>query len=456
MDAQAQRISHQIEAELNTFEDLLKKLEVPNYPTDTSKSIIASLKEKIVAYRATAKKILEELDDGGSEEARSKLIAMVHLPLTQQDSQFLDWIHNSQTGSVPWSLIPCIEKLAGIFLPDQKVLVYCINKFNYQICWSDNSSIAPHPYVVLALPKLHRVNVLQHTLIGHELFHPRCRDFVAKHNQTVLEKITKKVTEEFEKTSAGNSPDDLFSETENKETIVHTSNVIHLAWRRAIEELLCDMACVHIFGPAAILAMRACFNCSPLNDIPDPNNNFYPSCQYRFEVVCEHFDNQKEIETLKTKLPPEIASCFEKNMNEIATLVGEQSGKVSVKGHLCAKIAYEEVEKLLPAAAEFVREVLAESPEKWNSAKALGQIPELVDRLRKGIPPNEIIVEINELGELKYETQAAELTSIMLAGWIYETYWQKNFIDDGSMMKFNTLSRLVLKAFEDNESIEQA
>ncbi|MCK5613065.1 hypothetical protein KAR91_64930 [Candidatus Pacearchaeota archaeon] len=456
MDSQVQRIYHQVEAELDTFENQLNKLEVPNYPTDTSKKIIASLKEKAVAYRATARKIIQELDDGGAEEARAKLITMVHLPLVQQDSQFLDWLQDSQTGSVPWSLIPCIEKLASVFLPNQEVLVYCANKFNYQICWSADPSIAPYQYIVVALPKLYRVNVLQHALIGHELFHPRCRDFVGKHNHAVLEKITRKVTDEFEKSPAGNSPDDLFSETEKKKTIVNTSSIIHLAWRRATEELLCDMACVHVFGPAGILAMRSFFSCSPLNEMPDPKNNFYPSCQYRFEVAWEHFVDEEKVEALRAKLPAEIAICFEKDMNEIATLVSKKSGKVSVKEHPCAKIAYEEVGKLLPAAAKFVREVLIESSEKWNSSKAMEQIPELVDRLQKGIPPNEVMVEVSELGELKYETHAAEFTSIMLAGWIYETYWQKNYTDSGTVMKFNTLLRLVLKAFEDNESIGQA
>ncbi|GAH03875.1 unnamed protein product, partial [marine sediment metagenome] len=62
----------------------------------------------------------------------------------------------------------------------------------------------------------------------------------------------------------------------------------------------------------------------------------------------------------------------------------------------------------------------------------------------------EIILQVDEIGEKpKYETESAELPAILIAGWIYETYWQKKYTPDGKIMPYETMCRLLLKACED-------
>ncbi len=445
-----QRIYQQIDVELTTFENQLNKLDVQNYPSVACEELIRYLLEKVPKYRKVMCNIMEDKAEGGLEEAKRKLITKVHNPLTQQDALFLSWLRNAETGSVPWSFIPSIEDLAHKILPDKQVLVLCENTFNYGVFWSESSNLAPYTYCVFALPKLHRVNVLWHTLIGHELFHPRCVDFINRHNQDVLTKITQYVAGQIEKSVKETVPETLFAESEQKDRIDEISYIIHTAWRRAMEELLCDMACVIIFGPAALLAMRAFSACSPSNSMPNPDDNFYPSWQYRFEVVWKHIVEEGKIKILLQEFGGnEIVIPFEEELKEIGVLVASAKGTELVKKHPQARIAYAEVENLLPCAAEFVKEALPSTICRWTDQKIIEQIPNLAERLSRGIPPNEIVEEISEIAPEKYKTTPADLVSIMIAGWIYECYWLQENKHDGGMMKYKTMCRLLLKACED-------
>ncbi len=215
-----------------------------------------------------------------------------------------------------------------------------------------------------------------------------------------------------------------------------------------MEELLSDMACVELFGPATILAMKSFSACSPLNDMPDPDNNFYPSWQYRFEVMYKYAFKAGILEPLYKKLHNrDITDCFKQELQSFSDKVKENKGAELVKEHWQANIAYAEVERLLPKAAEFVREKLSHIC-KWNEPSVVEQIPKLVELLDKGIPPGEIVidVDIDESGKGTCKTDRAELPGILVAGWVYETYWQKMHDEDENMMKYNTMSRLILKA----------
>lgn len=72
-----------------------------------------------------------------------------------------------------------------------------------------------------------------------------------------------------------------------------------------------------------------------------------------------------------------------------------------------------------------------------------GLVPALLMRLKRGIPPS-------ELGEPDCELspRAADLSAILVAGWVYESFWQLPAQKDGRY-EYSTLMRLVLKGCED-------
>lgn len=352
----------------------------------------------------------------------------------------MDWLRGAQTQNVPWSFIPCIERLAHAIIPEHKLLTYCAHYYNYGISWSQSERLAPYQYTVLSLPRLHRTNVLWHTLIGHELFHPRCAEFINKHNQNVLSEIASQLR----------SSDELFKDLD-EEGLDQFTKSIHIAWRRAMEELLCDMACAELFGPAAILSTMAFAACSPIEEMPSPENNFYPPRMFRFEVVWKNSIDLKKLSTIYTKCQKsESTNYFKQEMENFAKLVSLSKGAVLLKQHPLAKIAYEQVQNLLPEANKFVKTILPGTVCRWHSDKVLNQIPTLLERLEKGIPPNERILDIVETaGKQKYESESAELPAILIAGWIYETYWQNKYTANGEIMPYDTMSRLLLKACDD-------
>lgn len=460
-DVKLQRIRNQIRNELLTFRNELNKLSVPNYPTPTNREIIDSLEKKLNEYDKCLSNIMGDIEEGDPEtieEAVNKLITYIHNPLIKQDIKFLSWLARAQTRKVPWSFIKCIEKLSQDIIPGSKLLVYCDDLYNYGICWSNSEKLAPYPYYVLSLPSLHRTNILWHTLIGHELFHPRCADFINEHNHSVLTEIKNCVTENHKRFIPKELSDEesgsLFIESERKRTIISISNAIHQAWRRGMEELLSDMACVEIFGPSAILAMNSFSGCSKKNEVPSPDNNFYPPWNYRFEVAWKHCIDDSMLKKIYDVIDDKsIITPFQLEMESVGEIVGQLSGEMIIGNHLYASIAYKEIKKLIQEAAVFVKESLANTT-KWYDDVVLKQVQGLIKRLSNGIPPNEVICEIDANARV-YKTLPAEIPAIFLAGWIYECCWQKNSNDEQNGMKYMEMSRLLLKACEDTEIIRK-
>jgi len=202
--------------------------------------------------------------------------------------------------------------------------------------------------------------------------------------------------------------------------------------------------------------MKAYSACSPKNDIPEPDNNFYPSWQYRFEIVWDNFIEDKlcKLDHMYSEINnDDIVRCFKKEMLEIKCLVEKKEGEHLIDKHKLAKIAYKEIKTLISDAVNFVKNNTTNIL-KWYDEKPLSQIPALVGRLENGIPPNEMITEVNE-AKVTYNTKPATIPAILISGWIYETYWQERFGPDEKVMKYKTLSRLILKACEDIETIEK-
>ena len=451
--AQINRLYHQIETELSTFSGQLDKLEVAHYPDKRALEIIEHLRNKVNTYKEQSRQIMAQWEDN-PEEAVNKLITYIHNPLVLEDLNFLEWLRSAQTENVPWSLIPLIKTLARYVIPDHKILTRCAPDHNYQISWSSSPERAPNPYTILSLPRLHRTNVLWHTLLGHELFHPRCVEFINQHNQSVLARISTQCAEQMPVTEK----EELFRKMQEKR-VDEIARTTHLAWRRAMEELLSDMACVELFGPAAIMAMWAFCACSPLNVMPSPQNNFYPPASFRFEILWKYSMKSESLNIIYSSCEKngsilEIVSCFKQEMEDLKKLASESQGAVLVNKHPYAKIAYDEVSTLLKDASQFVKDKLNALPiRRWHDTLVAEQIPFLLERLIKGIPPNELIERIDD-SECKYITRPAEFAAILMAGWMYETYWQKTYITTGNKMPYLTMSRLLLKACEDISTIE--
>ena len=165
------------------------------------------------------------------------------------------------------------------------------------------------------------------------------------------------------------------------------NSLVMCSWGRAIEELMCDMFCAEIFGPAALLAMRTYASFSEWKTMPRSNNNFYPPWQYRFEIVWQNALDKGDMNKLWSgQSETKLTQAFRAELETFGGTLESREGYDFVCNDTINRIAYAEVDILISDAHDYVVSQLPGTISKWTDEKVLDQIPILVDRLEKGIP----------------------------------------------------------------------
>jgi hypothetical protein len=142
--------------------------------------------------------------------------------------------------------------MAAALMPGRQLLTTCASDFNFSITWRiDRTSVAGlGVFDILELPAVHKTNAFLHVLVGHELFHPLLEDFFAVEQPTVYANLRAPCAAFIKSQQAHGA---LFDAKRLDEMVEVGVRI----WRRAVEELMCDMGCAVLFGPAAILAMSS-------------------------------------------------------------------------------------------------------------------------------------------------------------------------------------------------------
>src|SRR4030042_1120801 len=334
---------------------------------------------------------------------------------------YLDWVSGAQTRKVPWSFIPSAEDLAKRIIPKRDVILYCENQYNYRIVWCENPRKTFQKYCFVSLPRLHRTNILMHVWIGHEIFHPLCNKFTQKKKKGAAENIAKKTKDISTEIDTGT----FFGQQQ----LAQLNKILMIAWERALQEILCDIALGKIFGPAGLLAMRAFASFSDRRGKLGPETQFYPPWQYRFEAVWQRGIDKEALETLLEKTTEtsdmgKVGKDFHDEITEFGKTLESNEGFQYVMQDQHYKIAYTEVNNLLSEAAEFVDSELPKDLPKWSDDNILNQVPKLVNRLLNGLPPNEIPNYTYNSKKLEgsYAPEPAGVPGIFTAGRVLENF----------------------------------
>lgn len=453
-----------VENEYLSFLKEVKKLLVLEFPTNACVDFLLNLKtegeKNLKKIKRIRKEVLNLTSLSNNGELEIDEIKAVRVRLIQSLTPYLDWINGAQTRKVPWSFIPTVERLATGIIPKIKPILYTENQYNYRIVWWVNPTRKLQHYCFVSLPSLHRTNVLMHNLIGHELFHPRCKQFTTSLEKSVATEIAEKCKQAFP------SLDPQTKSGQNE--LARNNRIIMFAWERALHEILCDMFCGELFGPASLLGMRAYASFSDWMAQPRSENKFNPPWQYRFEVVWQKAINKDSLDNLWDEISKhqDINSIsesfrteFDRFINEKA--LGSKTGfdfVVNLPDPLLG-IAYSKVNDVIEDAHHYVISHINKMSAMWRDEKVLKQIPHLVRRLQNGIPPNEIpnfsFDEKKKMG--KYSPEAAELPAILIAGWMYQVHREQSYAKRNTkLLPFETLCRLLLKACEDSEMIRSS
>jgi len=455
-------LANKVEDEYLAFLNEVKKFQVLEYPTNACIDFLSKLKKEGENGLKEIKDIihkqaLKTTSLPNNKDLEVDEIKAIRLKLIQTLSPYIDWINGAQTQKVPWSFIPTAERLAEGIIPKIHPILYSENNYNYRIIWWENLAKPLWRYCFISLPSLHRKNVLMHNIIGHELFHPCCKEFTKG-----LEKgVATEIAEECKQAHPEIEPNTLSGQHQ----LAQLNKIIMSVWERTLHELLCDMFCAELFGPASLMGMLAYASFSDPMYQPGPDNNFYPPWQYRFEVVWQKAIEKDRLSKLWDEISKhnDINSISKSFQMEFKNFVSERDLE-STKGfdfvvnssNLLLPIAYRKVNDVIEDAHDYVMSYIREMPSKWSDEKVLVEVPYLVKRLRNGIPPNEIpnfsYDEKKEMG--MYSPEAAELPAILIAGWMYQVYRERSYAkENGEVLPFETLCRLLLKACEDSEMI---
>ena len=163
-----ERLLTQVGEEIRAFRQSLSRLEALDFSNSAPQALIRELRGEIDSEEQTLA-MLECFAD--NPELAVKLIGSSHRNIAAR-IPFLGYIERAQTQNTPWSLIESVQDLAEAIIPGYQVIIASVDAHNYLVEWFPKTK-----RLFLWLPRLHRLNVLWHTNIGHELFHPAFEPF---------------------------------------------------------------------------------------------------------------------------------------------------------------------------------------------------------------------------------------------------------------------------------------
>lgn len=443
------RLQALVSSEVARFDKTLAKLRSAHFPSNVARELIDDIRVTLSEQQESICRIVEDFEhdpEGAFDRLKSEHRKMVG------KLRFLDAIENARTDEVPWSIIPTIERLASRLMPKQRLLTTATAQFNYAIQWPIGIAKGrPIQFPQLFLPKVHRANAFLHLLIGHELFHPLLEEFFVAQQPHVSPVLRDGCLQILK--SLGVPDDDLWGKQ-------RLDQLIELAiqfWRRALEEVMCDLGCAAIFGPAAVFSSTLFALTQSLDERPTLEGECYPPWRYRLRTLMAYAidtpPGKESLKQLRTALSENNLdadkSHLDTQLQAVRNLTADLADTIEIARDPFLKLAYESVATSLQIAAEYVERQASVLGDLWPTT--VGQVPALLRCLDARVPPGEIRSPGYRLGK------PAAVSAIAIAGWLFQL--RSEFAVANNQLSvsverqetFQTTCRLLLKAFEDSE-----
>lgn len=394
------------------------------------------------------------------------------LSVVRKLASHLRLVERSTTRRTPWSLIEPLERLGREIHPDAEFIIRPQWIYNYSISdylaaykkYFENvlapdvleaaltldGSFKVSSLYIVTFPFMERLNVLLHTLIGHELGHPIEKGFFLtpediKRQSDLLNAV------KAEALKLVKDPTDLFEVAEVTTTLYRRAVEMR---NRALAELACDIVCQAIFGPAAAFAIEE-FAKSEALDVFDlgVTSRFYPPWRYRLRVVFESFP-QGWLQSYLTagQFDPAVTKCVNDKWSEIEAIVADKSDETVLRSDPAANIAYTSVESTLPELRSHVAKWL--DPAGFKYDRSTGSCnSKLLERLDHWVPPDAYL-------DASGSEVCSDMFAILNVAWIRYLCILSQGVTTGTYSrdevedyatKLDTLWRLVLKAIEFTE-----
>ena len=382
--------------------------------------------------------------------------------------EHLRFVDRATTRQTPWSLIRPLEKLGERIHSGCCFVIRPQWSYNYSIgelvsiyrnafsTWlpggrlEEALKLSPDDSVkklyIMGFPYVERLNVLMHTLFGHEIGHPIEKEYFQNENKPqVIGSITQAV---LKTRSLPNDIQtlDIFEATQ----VVQMCDRVYQLRCRALAELTCDLVAVHLFGPAALFAIEelALGREPDRLDSKDPRHH-YPPWRYRLRTVVSEFAPEWIEQFIsESGFDTNVSKSVQDRFTHLRAVVSHNEDVDLLNKDQETKIAYQFVQEALPTVREFVKKRLADCGFLMDDLISSSNA-HLLERLNCWVPPD---AYINEAGE----EVVGDIRLILNVGWIR---WLHSYscingkFDDEEAIKshlkqVNALERLVLKALE--------
>ncbi len=369
---------------------------------------------------------------------------------------FFDNAHSAQT---PRSLALMLEDINSKILSDATVILWPQAEFNYSI-----RNYLPIIQMIgetflneeqkktllgrkksaiqfISFPRILRDNILLHSILGHELGHPIADVILDEEEKTdAFNSRLQLINGDLEKIIAADQEIPIVALQRTQEAL----SLIRKFRRRALEEILSDVASVCLFGPSALFAMYEIFGTGNL-DAPPSMPQAYPPNRLRIRVMRDTLNQLGMLEAIKEiarGLSSTVALAINGAISEIDSIADKISDQVAIErnGRL-AQISYQWVVDGLPDLISKMKESLNSSSYQVASLKQ--DVADLIARIELGIPPNERGVFPN--------IQQIDWRSAIVAGWLVKLGSFSSSASEGGNAAADIverMERLTLKAVE--------
>lgn len=440
-----------------------EKISNHDFPSNASKQFIQKLVLFAQALREATENIFAKIDfdDQAIFEVNYRQLQQI-MHLTHLIAQFLHYIEQSTMSKSPWGLTSPLQEIASKIISNSQIILYEEWGHNYSIITKDFNKIFSEilqniqiyisieqyrkiettlqtPLYLISFPHIDKKNILQYSLLGHELGHL----YVDQKLKT------------FDIKSHINNDSKIMSIVNMSHSKPQALQAIEKIWERLFEELLSDVVGTVLFGPAMLFSI---FEFAIQKDIdlePSQRNNFYPPWRSRLRLSYNMiikilpnfgqqsygnnlFENQKVIDRIT-----EIKQIID-NQNDVEKM------KVSSLPYQVFVIFENVVSYIISQYDVVLCDLRTES---FDEAKFIENIKILTNRLQKGLTPNMLL-------DLNIESNAT-LCEILNTAWQHRISWEGNIFNEDSsfnesyLKERKKLNQLTNKAIEFSDLTNQ-
>jgi len=375
----------------------------------------------------------------------------------------LRYVERARVAQTPWSIIQSAEELLrfasnsksyfiirptwaynysiiGEFVSFYREILSCLawfplDEWKAKLELNNDESI-----YCISFPRIERDNCLLHVNWGHEVGHILVERWINDYFGTLWATNEAGIKSRIEEHVKQNIPpgDPLFKELVIQEAVANQMRSTMEAARHGLVELLCDRIGVHIFGLSALaasmeFAARFALDVSPLQ------SSNYPPWRYRLRMLLQHcapdLNDNKEI-----GYPNADIRALIEWMRTGQRLTQTRIDIQNIESNVITREAYNFISSHIDGAAQTITSMLPiELARPYRLHERHVFISQLVSRIRKGVPPNEIC---------HLSDNPASLQDILSAAWAFKMNEIAENPSWGNPNEYDLLFRLVLKGCE--------